>query len=250
MAQENEIMRLAGDTYIFPIVGGVEQHGIGPLPAKFSYSAIKTVEVLDTRKNKRGYVIASMPEMQVLEGEIELITVPRTVLAMFSQSAIASLTQAAIATASTPAEFDCLVDRWTKLPKQNLHTVVIGDDDQDPPTTLYVEGTDYELNAAMGMFRPIIGGAMDAVTSAFVSYKAYGISGEKISVSSECNTLARLEIDGQNETCENKPVLCHIATARLHPKDSFSFDDEKPKTLKFEVKVEGDPPIVLEFPTL
>lgn len=326
MSQENQIMRISGDVYVYPIVNDIEQHAIGPLPAKFSYNAMKMTEVTDTRKGKRGQVIAVVPEMQVITGELEVITTPKPILAMYSQSSLTAMTQAAVVSATTATEYSVTVDRWTKLPHANVHTVVATDNvphtvtltslvvasnvatgtvsaghglgssgtvsviiagatptilngtksvtinsatefefavttsdvtatgtiTASTPTVTYVNGTDYELNASMGMIRPLVDGALDTVTpttSVFVSYKAYAISGEKVTISSECDTVARIEIDGMNDACgNNTPIICRVARARLMPKDAFTFDDEKPKTLKFDVK--ADNPVVIEFPVL
>lgn len=249
MAQENSVMRLSGDIYIYPIVNGIEETGIGPLPAKFSYTPASKVEVTDTRKGKRGHIIASIPDSRVLEAELEVITIPRAVLAIFSQSGISAITENTVTILpANSVNYTYTSDRWTKVADRNLGSVVIRSAAAGGGTA-YILGTDYDLNAELGMFRPIPGGAMNG-NSCYISYVAGQVSGDKISVSSECDTLARIEIDGRNETCTNTPMVCRAAQARLRPKDSFTFDDEKPKTLKFEVKIQGDPPLVIEFPIL
>ena len=238
------VMRLSGDVYVYPIVDGVEETGIGPLPAKFSYTPAARVDVLDNRKGRRGCTIASVTSSKALEAELEVITVPRAMLAMFAQSAIIHFVEQSVTI--QPTEYRYTVDRWTKVAHLNLANVVIRSD-AGGGGTLYINGTDYNLNVAVGMFRPIVGGAMNG-GSCYVSYEAAASSGNRIDISSACNTLARIEIDGRNETCTNTPIICRVESVRLRPKDSFTFDDDKPKTLKFDVKIQCNPPLVIEFP--
>lgn len=249
--QENLVMRLTGDLTIFPIVDGVEQKGIGPLPASsLSYQPqADSIDVMDTRKDKRGQLIVSVADPKPMIGTLEIVTTPVKLLSMYSQGDVGTVNETT--TTVTRAAVAWEPDLWTRLPHRNLSTVVI-DDGATPVVDTWVEGTDYELNAARGMFRPIMGSDMANATSGKISYSAGAVTGSVVNISGKPTVRARLEFDAVNDANDGKPVVWVADSVLMTPNGELDLASDKPTVLKFKLKFEAPSgtPATLEMPTL
>lgn len=91
---------------------------------------------------------------------------------------------------------NAVLDGWVKLAKEKVSSVVITN---SAASTTYVAGTDYELNADMGMYRAIPGGAITENQALKVDYTAAAITdGWAINGSTQNSIRVYVLLDGEN----------------------------------------------------
>jgi hypothetical protein len=96
----------------------------------------------------------------------------------------------------TDEAITAVLDGWIKLAKEKVSSVVVTN---SAASTTYVPGTDYELNADMGMIRAIPGGAITEGLALKVDYSAAAISdGWAINGSTQNSIRVYVLLDGEN----------------------------------------------------
>lgn len=68
---------------------------------------------------------------------------------------------------------------WVKLASEQVSNVVVTEDQEVAPVT-YVLGTDYEINARLGMIRALAGGAITDGQTVILAYDAAAVTKERI----------------------------------------------------------------------
>jgi hypothetical protein len=99
-------------------------------------------------------------------------------------------------------------DRWYQLGRsasqptgaQDIQNFVLTD---SGGTTTHVEGTDYEVDLALGRFRPIPGGAITDDTEVLASYDTQAVTWDEISASDAGNQYGALHYIADNSAGEN-----------------------------------------------
>ncbi len=87
---------------------------------------------------------------------------------------------------------------WEPLGQANVSAVVIQEDTDIDPVT-YVEGTDYEVNAALGLWTIIEGGAIAAESSVRYGYTYAAEAGYKVEIGTKTMIRVAILIDGEDE---------------------------------------------------
>lgn len=105
-------------------------------------------------------------------------------------------TYAQTAATVTDEAINAVLDGWVKLAKEKVSSVVVTN---SAASTTYVAGTDYELNADMGMIRAIPGGAITENLELKVDYTAAAITdGWAINGSTQNSIRVYVLLDGEN----------------------------------------------------
>lgn len=248
--REAHVLRFSGSLYLYRIVNGVEQKGLGPLPAsvvEFKPQS-DSIDVLDTRRGTRGALLASVDEPKATDGGVEIIATPFEILAMLAQGAITAIDEDAGTVTDQAVTWEA--DLWTRLPHRHLSAVELTD---ASGTILYVEGTDYEINTRRGAFRPLVGSAMAAQTAGLISYAHGAVTGDAVDSGGAGTCRARLELDLENDTALGGDYVWIAPSAVLSPDGAINLVGKDPLTAKFKAKYEvlnGQPATRLERPTL
>lgn len=96
----------------------------------------------------------------------------------------------------TDEAINAVLDGWVKLAKEKVSSVVVTN---SAASTTYAAGTDYELNADMGMIRAIPGGAITENLALKVDYTAAAITdGWAINGSTQNSIRVYVLLDGEN----------------------------------------------------
>lgn len=139
-------------------------------------------------------------------------------LALGLLGTVSALSQTAATVASesvTPAVLDVFVP----LANGNVSAVVVTD---TAGATSYTEGTDYLVNASVGMIKPLSTGTIVAAAELKVSYTAGVISGSSIGGGSQPTVKGGLILDGVN-LANQKPIIIRVDQAVLTPNKAIDF---------------------------
>jgi len=139
----------------------------------------------------------------------------------------------------SPVAVTAIADRYVEIGKEQLSNVVVKD---DTDTTTYVEGTDYVLNARLGMIKALSTGAITGGDVLHISGDYAAITFEKITGGSSPIIRARLVLDGVNYV-NGRNCKVVVKSARLKPSTEVDFlsDDFLPLELEGVCEIpEGD----------
>lgn len=248
MSHENQAMRLTGDVYLFRIVSGAEQSGLGPLNADvLSFqSNVETVDVPDKRRDRRGQLMKTFTDASPATGTLTLYSVPSKVLAMLMLGSIVARADAG--GTQTAKSFTIEPDYWTPLDHRNVSSVTVT---SDPAGTTYVLGTHYEIDDKLGLIRAIEGGGLSSETDVLINYTYSAVTGDRIEVGTDLTTRARILLRGVNDA-DDSAVEWEAYSAVLTPGSEFDLLAAEPIqaefSLKFETPSGKDHPIRLDFP--
>lgn len=111
---------------------------------------------------------------------------------------------------------------WSSLDFRNI-------DDQTPVTATgeggspsYTEGTDFEIDHRLGLFRPIAGGSITDGDTVLVSYSYLDATGSKVSGGVQPQIRARVFLDGKN-LADGSDILVNVDEARITPDSEVDF---------------------------
>jgi hypothetical protein len=156
-----------------------------------------TEEVTSTDRDDYGVVLFSdtLPKPHtvdfVFDGfDVELFA------AAFSGEASTS-TQASGSTGASPIEIVANLDRFVAIGKRMVSAVVVKN---SAGTTTYVEGTDYTVNARLGMIQALSTGSITDAATLQVSCSYAAINGSLISGATRTTLTARVLIDGKERS--------------------------------------------------
>jgi hypothetical protein len=110
---------------------------------------------------------------------------------------------------------------FVDLAQRNLTgaSVVVQD---DTDTTTYIEGTDYEINYALGWIQALPGGAISADQVLHVDYAHGAISGQTIDGSTLTEIRGELVLDGRN-LADGKELVIKVDEAILASDSEVDF---------------------------
>jgi hypothetical protein len=108
---------------------------------------------------------------------------------------------------------------WVPLAKGNVSAVMVKN---SAGTTTYVEGTDYQYNAPIGMVMALASGAITDAESLKVSYAAGAIAGNVIAGGTQPTVKGALILDGVNLETQ-KPIVVRVDQATLTPNKEIDF---------------------------
>lgn len=211
----------AGDIFINRMVDGIEQGMIGPIKAN-KLEIQPQVEVKESVSKGRydyGQVLESVNLAQPTEFNLELKEVTGDILVMAFLGTSAALNQAAGSLTDKVVTIT-KKGRWHELGAKNLEDLQAVTNEAG--TTTYVEGTDYELNRALGWIRALEGGTITEGSKVEVngSYKA--ATGSVIKGSTRTEIRARIVFDGINQA-DGSQCTVDVFEAVLAADSAFDF---------------------------
>lgn len=147
-------------------------------------------------------------------------------------------TSSAVAGASaTDEQLPLYHDKWMPLANIKVSSVVVGDD--AVPTTTYVEGTDYVLNAEAGTIMALSTGAITDAQVVFVDYTYAGHDAvEAVESGTPPERWARFE--GLNTADTNKPVVIDFYKLSVQPLAELALITDEISQMEVEAKVLSD----------
>ncbi len=122
--------------------------------------------------------------------------------------------------------------KWVKLANRHLDpaTVVVTD---NAGTTTYAAGTDYQVNAELGMLYFEPGGAIADGASVLVDYSTLAFNGSRIVGAKKAAVEMEILFDGRNEVT-GEDVFLHIYQAKIRPSEGFNFLSQEFVQAQFE----------------
>lgn len=128
------------------------------------------------------------------------------------------------------AEVTAIQDRWVEIGKEQLSNVVVQD---STDTTTYVLGTDYELNARLGLIKVLSTGSIGNGDTLHISASYAEVNYQKITGADSPIIRTRLMLDGKNYV-NGRNCKVVVKDARLKPTTEVDFlsDDFLPLELE------------------
>ena len=188
-------MLFSGDVYVDRLAAdgspqGRVLVGTGKLEVKPN---AEQKDLISKGRDSYGQVIASVALPQPADFSIEFSEMDENALTMALMG-----TQAAHSVSAgtvTDEAVTARVGKWVDLVQANVSSVVVTD---STGATTYTEGTDYEVNARLGMIRVLSGGAINDGDSLLVDYSYGAESGVKITGITEPIIKLAILMDGRN----------------------------------------------------
>jgi hypothetical protein len=115
-------------------------------------------------------------------------------------------------------------DKWVSLAHIKVSAVVVGDD--ATPTTTYVEGVDYELNAETGSIKVLSTGTIVDLAVVFVDYDHAGYDQIEAIISSAAPERW-IRFEGLNTADGDNPVVIDIYKASIQPLAELALINEE-----------------------
>lgn len=147
----------------------------------------------------------------------------------------------------TPEAVIAHVGYYSDLEFEMVSTVVVKDDSD---STTYVAGTDYEVDARLGLIKTLAGGSISEGDTLHVSYTYAKVDKTKIVGADSPILRASLLLDGKNMV-NGKDVHVRVPLARLKPSSAVDFlsDDFLPLELEglCEIPDDGSPSFEIEY---
>jgi hypothetical protein len=186
-----------GTLYLNRIVNGVKQGRVKvPGLATFKISPKSDKKEATTKdKGQYGQVVASVLLPQPTEFGVTITQVDGEALAMALMGELSTLSVGGGTV--TDESIAAKTGKYIDLANKNITaaSVVVT---TDPAGTTYVEGTDYEINYAMGWFKALSGGAIADNAALLIDYAHGAISGQSISGSTLSEVRGEFVLDGRN----------------------------------------------------
>lgn len=199
---ESAGLYLVGDVYVDPFDDDGNPTGeLGPLNAQsvaIGRPAPEAAERISKMKDTDGQLLDGVYSGKPSEIDIEIDDAPGEIMAMIFNGNASDVTEGSGTATDEPVSL--IPGRWTKLAHRNLAESGINLAKTSAPTVALAEGTDYEINHAMGMVKAIVGGAVSAVTPGLIDYSHGAVSGTKVTSDVRPYVKARIRVDGKNKT--------------------------------------------------
>lgn len=171
--------------------------------------AIKPNSDIKEQKSKKrdsyGSVLETVALQQPADLSTTLETVNRTGLRYAFMGADAVYAQAGGTVSASPGETTIArLGGWVPLANEEVSLLVLKD---SGGTTTYVLGTDYEVNARLGWYRALVGGAITEAESLRASYTFGAFTGAAVRGNVTPQIRARLLLDGKNLVDDSIGIL-------------------------------------------
>ncbi len=192
---------------------------------KFQIKATtKLTEMTGRGKGTYGQIIESVATPQPTEFEMEIAEVNRESMALAVLGSVATYTQTG-AVVSSPVNLTAELDAWAKLAHHTLTagTVVVKD---VTDATIYVLGTDYEVNHALGWIKALSTGAIAQDDVLHVTYTYGTVAGHRVRGVTDPQVRAQIMFDGIN-LADNSPCLVECYEAVISSSAAFDFLADK-----------------------
>ncbi len=155
----------------------------------------EVIELLSKDKGKYGQVIASVGLPSKTNLKISLSEITGKALGFALMGTVSDLNVGGGSV--TDEDITSKLGRFVELANKNItaSSVVVT---SNPAGTTYVEGTDYNVNYALGMIEFLSSGNIPDATSVLVDYSHGAITGDKIEGSTSYEVRGAMKLDGRN----------------------------------------------------
>lgn len=181
------------------------------------------IEVKSAQRAKKGQVVYSKSTQGAAALEMVFSEMDST---LFGLAFAASPTTLSVSSSTLTNEAITLhaLDTWYAASKRTLTSVVLKD---ATATTTYVLGTDYEVDARLGLIRALTGGDIAAgdVVKLSATYAAF--TGEKFDGELVPQRIFRILFDGQNEVTKKDILIEYHEVPIQAPQEIFDFLSEE-----------------------
>lgn len=194
----------AGDLYINRIVGGVKQGIEGPFECdRFEIKANAELRERTSKgKSSYGQIVASAAIAQPFDLNITMSEMDKSGLAIALMGTSSAASQASGTV--TDEAFTAKHDKWVPLSKARVSSVVLT---TAPAGTTYTLGTDYLVNAELGMIKVLSTGAIANNASLLVDFAHASITKTEILGATSPSVRAEFILDGKNLADDTPCVL-------------------------------------------
>ncbi|PHS23506.1 MAG: hypothetical protein COA83_09720 [Methylophaga sp.] len=186
-----------GTGYLNRIVDGVKQGRVKiPGVTKVAFKPeSERKELLSREKDTDGQVLGTLTQGKPTGIDIDFNVLDGLSLAIALMGSIEALVVAG--GTATDEAVTAVVDTYIDLASQNITAASVVVQDATDIIT-YAEGSDYEVNYALGWIKPISGGAISANDVLHIDYAHGAISGQRINGSTDVEVRGEFTLDGQN----------------------------------------------------
>lgn len=212
---------LAGNLYLAPIestgalgklrhVGNATKFGIKPNSTK--------KEQKSKMRGSYGTAITTvmLPDPSDLAITLQRIDKTNLMYQFLGTEASFAQTSGSVTDEVTTAQ----LDGWVKLGAEKISALVL---ENTAGTTTYVAGTDYQVNADVGMYRALAGGTITDAQSLHASYtKAAITDGWAINGSTRSSIRVYCFLEGEN-IATGELIFCEVWDAMLTPDQEIDF---------------------------
>ena len=122
--------------------------------------------------------------------------IPETLAWALMGEAVALTAGSGAVDVGTPESVTAVLDEFVRLAHGDVSSVVVKD---DTDTTTYVAGTDYEVNAALGMIKALSTGDISDDDVLHVSYSYAAETGYQVNIGTKSLIRVAVLIDGEDE---------------------------------------------------
>ena len=187
---------------------------------KFEISPKSEIKELSSKgRTTYGQVIESVPLNQPAEFSISLPEVNKEtlVLALLGTQASTSQGSGTVTDEAVVAH----LDKWTQLAHQNIAAAGLVVTNSTAATT-YALDIDYTVDYALGMIKPLAGGAITEAQALKVDYTYNAISATTISGATNAQLRAQFILNGKN-MADDLPCIVRVHEAVLAASSAFDF---------------------------
>jgi hypothetical protein len=214
-----------GTLYLNRIVSGTAQ-GRVKVPGLARFAITPSSEKKESKskdKDTYGQVNASVLLQNPTELGITITDVdgPALAMALMGDVATLSVSGGSVTDENVTAQLDAFLD----LANKNITAAsVVVQDVTD--TTTYVEGSDYEINYAMGWIKPLSGGNISGSDVLHIDYDHGAIAGQRITGSTRPEVRGEMVLDGRNlADGKELTITVHEAVVATDGEVDFMSDD-------------------------
>lgn len=213
----------AGDLYVArynPVSQAFDQFE-GPFEStKFEIKPNADLKEQASRgKTTYGQIIESVPLPKPSDLTVTFAEVDRVALGMALFGTVETLNSGSGAV--TNEAHTAKLGYWTELANANIATAGFAVTNVGGTVT-YTLGTDYEVNYALGMVKPLVGGAITEGGNFEVDYTHNAISGTRVRGATQSQVRAKFKLDGIN-FADQSPCIVNVWEAVLTPDSAFDF---------------------------
>lgn len=209
----------AGDLYIARQVAGIEGPLVGPFEAnKFEIKPnVDLKEQTSKGRTTYGQVTETVALAKPSEFTVELTEVNKDSLAIALLGSTSVIAQAsgAVVDEVTIAK----LGGYVPLASSQVSSFVLKN---SGGTVTYALGTDYELNARLGWYKPLVGGTIVEGASLKASYTKAAVGGTRIAGGTNTSIRARFFLDGVNQA-DGLPSLVNVWEGVIASSTAFDF---------------------------
>ena len=188
----------------------------------------ETKKLLARGRDNYGQTLASTTRISATTISISLNQIDHNTLAAVFMGDSAKRTGAG--GTITDEAITARLGRWVELAHGDISAVTVTN---ASGSVTYVAGTDYNVNARLGLIQAITGGAIADAAALLVDYTWAAETGYRITGATKPVVKVSLRLDGKNDY-NGEPVVVRVWEANLQPASEVDFLAEDFAEMQFE----------------